>query len=166
MSRLVERRVAVLVSLWFVSLSASLAHGHPGGTDRYGCHVESATGVRHCHGDEPAPLDLQFQARLGAQVIRMLNRDLGLSLAVYYGEPIVILGVSILWPEARGSGPAAGYATVGLGVGDLGASLDASAGLHYWLWSDVMFARLGAAVTLAADDVGIVSMEATLGVAF
>lgn len=27
------------------------ADAHPGGLDRYGCHRDSSTGTRHCHGD-------------------------------------------------------------------------------------------------------------------
>ena len=29
--------------------SKSLDIKHSGGTDSYGCHIESATGIRHCH---------------------------------------------------------------------------------------------------------------------
>lgn len=32
-----------------VSLSASLAFAHSGGTDRNGCHHERKTGGYHCH---------------------------------------------------------------------------------------------------------------------
>ena len=30
-------------------LSVNVAYSHGGGLDRFGCHVESATGIRHCH---------------------------------------------------------------------------------------------------------------------
>ncbi|MEZ8188365.1 MULTISPECIES: YHYH domain-containing protein [Vibrio] len=33
----------------FLALSAFTAYAHSGGTDSYGCHVDSRTGVRHCH---------------------------------------------------------------------------------------------------------------------
>ena len=35
--------------MWFVCVASS-ASAHPGGTDRFGCHVDSSTGLRHCHG--------------------------------------------------------------------------------------------------------------------
>lgn len=30
-------------------IAAGLAQAHSGGTDSQGCHVDSRTGVRHCH---------------------------------------------------------------------------------------------------------------------
>lgn len=33
-----------------IVLSSSTTFASPGGTDAYGCHVESRTGIRHCHG--------------------------------------------------------------------------------------------------------------------
>ena len=29
--------------------SSSFAIAHSGGTDKQGCHVDSRTGIRHCH---------------------------------------------------------------------------------------------------------------------
>ncbi len=49
------RRVLVCCAIAVATtrgLGATLAH--PGGTDRYGCHVESANGIRHCHNDGEA----------------------------------------------------------------------------------------------------------------
>lgn len=41
----------VLVLLLVVLLSAP-AQAHGGGVDKYGCHVDSRTGQRHCHRDD------------------------------------------------------------------------------------------------------------------
>lgn len=30
-------------------LASGLVFAHSGGTDKYGCHVDSKTGLRHCH---------------------------------------------------------------------------------------------------------------------
>lgn len=32
-----------------IVFAASFAHAHSGGTDKQGCHVDSRTGIRHCH---------------------------------------------------------------------------------------------------------------------
>lgn len=42
------RTIPALIAI-LVSLSASLAFAHSGGTDRNGCHHESSTGGYHCH---------------------------------------------------------------------------------------------------------------------
>lgn len=36
-------------------LAAAPARAHSGGTDASGCHVDSSTGTRHCHGSAPGP---------------------------------------------------------------------------------------------------------------
>ena len=36
--------------LTLAALLAAPVLAHPGGTDSQGCHTDSATGVRHCHG--------------------------------------------------------------------------------------------------------------------
>lgn len=41
--------------MFAVFLLAVPAWAHGGGLDKYGCHVDSRTGQRHCHGDNPAP---------------------------------------------------------------------------------------------------------------
>ena len=42
-------RAGFLLVLVYGSLAGSLAWGHPGGTDEYGCHVNPDTGEYHCH---------------------------------------------------------------------------------------------------------------------
>ncbi|MEK6606910.1 MAG: thermonuclease family protein [Myxococcota bacterium] len=42
--------MAVLPHVACALLAAGVAVAHPGGRDRQGCHVERATGGRHCHG--------------------------------------------------------------------------------------------------------------------
>jgi hypothetical protein len=40
----------IFLALAFVAIAISQQTvSHSGGTDEYGCHVESATGIRHCH---------------------------------------------------------------------------------------------------------------------
>ena len=45
---LLPRILKSLFATWlaFISLHAS---AHPGGQDRYGCHMNQATGIYHCH---------------------------------------------------------------------------------------------------------------------
>lgn len=43
-------RFIVAVATVLVLFVPSQASAHPGGTDASGCHRESSTGVRHCHG--------------------------------------------------------------------------------------------------------------------
>jgi len=39
--------VVLVAGLFAISLSSGYAHS--GGTDRYGCHIDHKTGLRHCH---------------------------------------------------------------------------------------------------------------------
>lgn len=32
-----------------LALMSGLAMAHSGGTDKYGCHKDHSTGIRHCH---------------------------------------------------------------------------------------------------------------------
>jgi len=45
------RAATLSLALLMLVAWSSVSGAHPGGTDRYGCHVESATGIRHCHND-------------------------------------------------------------------------------------------------------------------
>ena len=38
-----------LIALVFFGVVSVTAVAHSGGTDAYGCHVDSKTGIRHCH---------------------------------------------------------------------------------------------------------------------
>lgn len=49
-------------------LPAAAASAHPGGTDASGCHVQSSTGVRHCHGDAAEGVDARLTAELAVEV--------------------------------------------------------------------------------------------------
>ncbi|WP_370630218.1 YHYH domain-containing protein [Xenophilus sp. Marseille-Q4582] len=40
------KKVALYLAL---AMACGAALAHSGGTDRQGCHVDSRTGVRHCH---------------------------------------------------------------------------------------------------------------------
>ncbi|MEG2582810.1 YHYH domain-containing protein [Comamonas sp.] len=37
------------IVLTIALLASAAAMAHSGGTDRQGCHVDSRTGLRHCH---------------------------------------------------------------------------------------------------------------------
>ncbi|PHS34617.1 MAG: hypothetical protein COA92_01605 [Sulfurovum sp.] len=39
----------LLASILLLGMFSSFSIAHSGGTDRQGCHVDSRTGVRHCH---------------------------------------------------------------------------------------------------------------------
>jgi hypothetical protein len=41
--------IKVLFALAVFALLSTTAIAHSGGTDAQGCHVDSRTGVRHCH---------------------------------------------------------------------------------------------------------------------
>lgn len=45
-------RIAIAAAL---ALAGSAALAHPGRTDANGCHMERATGTRHCHGGRSTP---------------------------------------------------------------------------------------------------------------
>lgn len=38
-----------LVLLLVFLFAAPAVFAHSGGTDRYGCHIDHRTGIRHCH---------------------------------------------------------------------------------------------------------------------
>jgi hypothetical protein len=42
-------RMLVLLFALVVTLGPTAALAHSGGTDRYGCHMDHKTGIRHCH---------------------------------------------------------------------------------------------------------------------
>lgn len=42
-----EMKKTMLVAV--LALMSGLAMAHSGGTDKYGCHKDHSTGIRHCH---------------------------------------------------------------------------------------------------------------------
>lgn len=67
-----------------VAASAHSANAHPGGTDRFGCHVDHSTGLRHCHGDIGAGESVAPTFEAAVQVeksLGLVRGDLGVALA-------------------------------------------------------------------------------------
>src|ERR1044071_4938955 len=64
-----RRSCVAFVGCVVTSLGALDARAHPGGTDRFGCHVDSSTGIRHCHGgDGGSSIEFAWTAEIGAEV--------------------------------------------------------------------------------------------------
>ncbi len=43
------KKILMLVLVTLLMSIGSVVYAHSGGTDANGCHVDSRTGVRHCH---------------------------------------------------------------------------------------------------------------------
>ncbi|MFN0248643.1 MAG: YHYH domain-containing protein [Kofleriaceae bacterium] len=56
--------------VWLFAIAGLPSPGmtHPGGTDDNGCHVQSSTGIRHCHGDGTGPSAARNVAELAVEV--------------------------------------------------------------------------------------------------
>ncbi|MDP1543158.1 MAG: YHYH domain-containing protein [Polycyclovorans sp.] len=44
-----KKLASILALAAMCAFGPSIAAAHSGGTDAYGCHVDSKTGIRHCH---------------------------------------------------------------------------------------------------------------------
>lgn len=51
-----------------VAILPASVSAHPGGTDSSGCHVQSSTGSRHCHGDAAEGVDARLVAEAAIEV--------------------------------------------------------------------------------------------------
>lgn len=60
------RALAMLVAALAAALVPTLARAHSGGTDSFGCHVDSSTGIRHCHDEGDGEISTGAVLMLGA----------------------------------------------------------------------------------------------------
>lgn len=114
------RSVAMAVSVLALALIASPSAAHPGGTDRFGCHVESATGVRHCHNEGASEMNVIGGVEGGLEVGRAWWHE-GAEKVGYHGAAYVqqdgtvalLLGFSAYYHHFEGGGGT--YIDLGLG---------------------------------------------------
>lgn len=161
------------------------ATAHPGGTDRYGCHVESATGARHCHNDGAGEGDgassFVLSGEAGLEVGRILYSGQGVWMGwqgggyiQHEGSVLAIIGVTFHYQSFN----AHVVTFIDLGIG--AAFLDhanafafrMSAGLKFGLvggHSDPrgLHLKLGALIEAIADGVSAepIGVSLVLGVA-
>ncbi len=81
-------------SLWGASSFA-----HPGGTDRFGCHTDSSTGIYHCHGDRTTgPGDFVLGVEGALEAGRVLWNDeqawIGYQLGGYIQQDATTLALA------------------------------------------------------------------------
>jgi hypothetical protein len=79
--------VGVLVGTTLL-MADSVASAHSGGTDKFGCHVDSSTGTRHCHGEEGEPLQVVGAVEGGLEIGRGVWQN-GLEQLGYFGSVYV-----------------------------------------------------------------------------
>ncbi len=155
--------------------SIQSASAHPGGTDRYGCHVESATGIRHCHnggGDGGSELEVLGTAEVAVEAgVSMWvptsnsfsgpTEKLGVYASVHLqhdGSMAFMANVDVI----RVLAPAALYIDLGAGAAavhsDIYGSLRVAAGVQVPLYRSIgergaLHLKLGLFLQLIADDV-------------
>ena len=93
-----------VVAAAVVALSLAEVRAHSGGTDRFGCHVESATGVRHCHGEETEAIKFVPTLEGGLEVGRIWVEDdipiggfFGATYIQHDGSPLFMGGIAGYW---------------------------------------------------------------------
>lgn len=78
-----------------VILLSATAQAHGGGLDKYGCHVDSRTGQRHCHRDtgSAAPSTEKSQGLSTGQIVLVA------------GTAAALIGVGVYFLAKAGSDP-------------------------------------------------------------
>jgi hypothetical protein len=93
------QRGAIICALLFLAL-APMAHAHPGGLNKEGCHNDRKNGGYHCHRSAAAP---SYNApRTGLQPARLAPSPAAASAAPAYGSGQVFRNCD----EARAAGAA------------------------------------------------------------
>ena len=86
-----KRLSAFIAMLCLLYPNVHNAFAHSGGTDRYGCHVRTSTGTRHCH----TPKNNAYDGTSG--IARPLKNnghdDMGAALGIVVGVAIVVASV-------------------------------------------------------------------------
>lgn len=117
-------------------LVPSPADGHSGGTDRFGCHRDSRTGLRHCHSDEvgegpalvgEAGVAIEVGGRFRGKDGRPFDLSGLLALHVAHdGTLLTMLGVGARM-DFGGAKPAGSYVDLALGVASIPGTTDKAA---------------------------------------
>ena len=112
---------SVLVAVLVMS-SIGGVEAHPGGTDRFGCHVESKSGTRHCHngdsegGGVPPVFAAQAGGELGGSWRSQDGEEVSLFGSAYTqhdGSMLFLANVGGHIPKRRG---VTCYADLGIGA--------------------------------------------------
>lgn len=158
------------------------ASAHPGGTDRYGCHVESATGIRHCHNDSAGEaMSVTFGLESSAEASRSYWSDgkeqVGAHGGVYVQHDGTMFfggGLSAYYSQLGGGSTT--FIDIGLGIiwlahADTALALRTAAGFKIPLFRlgaphKYGYLKLAGFMELAADGVNAEPVGLHVGVGF
>jgi hypothetical protein len=173
----------VVAALASFVVAFGTVEAHPGGTDRFGCHTQSSTGQRHCHGGSdgegaPPALAAQAGAELGSSWRSRDGEEVTYFASFYTqtdGSMLFLANLGGHLPKTRG---VVCYADLGVGIVWLGRTemfpmfqFGICAKIPFTYLNDAdraPYLKLGAFAALIADgnEAETIGLSAALGFTF